>query len=74
MRQQKFLPLFSLWIIRIIFDLKHFISITVARPLGRIVQKKQQWQRQQLLKFVEAEDEATVTQKLLKNAKTIRAK
>lgn len=70
MRQQKFLPLFSLWIIRIIFDLKHFISITVARPLGRIVQKKQ-WQ---LFKFVEAEVEATVTQKLLKNAKTIRAK
>lgn len=67
---QNFLPLFSLWIIRIIFDLKHFISITVARPLGRIVQK----QRQQLLKFVEAEVEATVTQKLLKNAKTIRAK
>lgn len=67
---QNFLPLFSLWIIRIIFDLKHFISITVARPLGQIVQK----QRQQLLKFVEAEVEATVTQKLLKNAKTIRAK
>lgn len=51
---QKFLPLFSLWIIRIIFDLKHFISITVACNLERIVQREQQ-QWQQLLKFIEAE-------------------